>query len=82
MPRMIGQRSSLLRRQRDVSQPLPGASWDGYFDAMRQTARECKRDGITAFAFGDLWHSGMQTTKVERFSPFGVFVVLSRWGMS
>lgn len=60
--------------------PLPGASWDGYLDAMRQAAQACKRDGIDAFAFGDLECSGMRATKVEQFAPFGIDVVLPLWG--
>ena len=34
--------------------PLPGAGLDGYVEVMRVAAMEMRREGIDAFAFGDL----------------------------
>lgn len=62
--------------------PLSGAGLDGYVEAMRMAAMEMRREGIDAFAFGDLTCSGVRRSKEEQFGPLGIEVLEPLWGMT
>lgn len=62
--------------------PLPGAGLDGYVAAMRGAAMQMRREGIDAFAFGDLTCSDVLHLKEEQFGPLGIEVLEPLWGMT
>lgn len=62
--------------------PLPGAGLDGYVDVMRRAAAQMRREGIDAFAFGDLTCSDVRHYKEEQFGPLGIEVLEPLWGMT
>ncbi|HEY5294903.1 MAG TPA: hypothetical protein VIJ70_05455 [Gaiellaceae bacterium] len=62
--------------------PLPGAGLDGYVEVMRAAAMQMRREGIDAFAFGDLTCSDVRRHKEEQFGPLGVKVLEPLWGMT
>jgi uncharacterized protein (TIGR00290 family) len=62
--------------------PLAGAGLDGYVDVMRTAAIRMRREGIDAFAFGDLSCSGVRRHKEEQFGPLGIEVLEPLWAMT
>lgn len=62
--------------------PLPGAGLDAYVEVMRATALQMRRDGIDAFAFGDLTCSDVLRHKQEEFAPVGIEVLEPLWGLT
>jgi uncharacterized protein (TIGR00290 family) len=62
--------------------PLPGAGPDGYVEVMRAAAVQMCREGIDAFAFGDLMCSDVRRHKEEQFGRLGIEVLEPLWGMS
>lgn len=62
--------------------PLPGAGLDGYVEVMRVAALQMRREGIDAFAFGDLTCSDVRRHKEEQFGPLGIEVLEPLWGMT
>ena len=62
--------------------PLPGAGLDGYVEVMRAAAMQMGREGIDAFAFGDLTCSDVRRHKEEQFGPLGIDVLEPLWGMT
>ncbi|HEX4520268.1 MAG TPA: hypothetical protein VH063_11875 [Gaiellaceae bacterium] len=62
--------------------PLPGAGLDGYIEVMRAAAIHMRREGIDAFAFGDLTCSDVRRHKEEQFGPLGIAVLEPLWGMT
>ncbi len=62
--------------------PLPGAGLDGYAEVMRSAATEMRREGIGAFAFGDLTCSDVRRQKEEQFGPLGIEVLEPLWGLT
>lgn len=62
--------------------PLPGAGLDGYAEVMQAAAAQMRREGIGAFAFGDLTCSGVRRHKEEQFGPLGIEVLEPLWGMT
>jgi uncharacterized protein (TIGR00290 family) len=62
--------------------PMPGAGLDGYVEVMRAVALQMGREGIDAFAFGDLSCSGVRRHKEEQFRPLGIEVLEPLWGMT
>lgn len=62
--------------------PLPGESLDGYVGVMQTAAKQMRREGIDAFAFGDLMCSGMRHHKEAQFEPLGIEVLEPLWGMT
>jgi uncharacterized protein (TIGR00290 family) len=62
--------------------PLPGAGLDGYVEVMKDTAAQLRREGIDAFAFGDLTSSGVLRHKQEQFGPLGIEVLEPLWGLT
>ncbi|NYF98518.1 ATP-binding protein [Janibacter cremeus] len=78
----------LLQAQADsIGLPLqivaiPGPGLDGYVEAMDAAATRMRREGIDAFAFGDLSASGVLDHKREQFQPLGIDVLEPLWGLS
>jgi uncharacterized protein (TIGR00290 family) len=62
--------------------PLPGTGLDGYVETMRAAAVQMRREGIDAFAFGDLSCSDVRRLKQEQFEPLGIQVLEPLWGMT
>jgi uncharacterized protein (TIGR00290 family) len=62
--------------------PMPGAGLDGYVEVMRAAALQMRREGIDAFAFGDLTCSDVLRHKQEQFAPLGIEVLEPLWGMT
>jgi uncharacterized protein (TIGR00290 family) len=62
--------------------PLPGVGLDGYVEVMRTTALQMRREGIDAFAFGDLTCSDVRRHKQDQFGPLGIEVLEPLWGMT
>ena len=62
--------------------PLPGPDLDGYVEVMRAAAMQMRREGIDAFAFGDLKCSDVRHHKEEQFGPLGIEVLEPLWGMT
>lgn len=62
--------------------PLPGAGLDGYVETLREAAMDMRREGIDAFAFGDLSCSGVRRSKEEQFAPLGIEVLEPLWEMT
>ena len=62
--------------------PLPGVGLDGYVEVMRTAALQMRREGIDAFAFGDLTCSDVRRHKEEQFGPLGIEVLEPLWGMT
>lgn len=62
--------------------PLAGAGLEGYVEVMQAAAVQMRREGIDAFAFGDLTCSDMRDHKQEQFGPLGIEVLEPLWGMS
>lgn len=62
--------------------PLPGAGLEGYVEVMRAAAIQMRREGIDAFAFGDLACSDVRRHKEEQFNPLGIEVLEPLWGMT
>jgi uncharacterized protein (TIGR00290 family) len=62
--------------------PLPGAGLDGYVEAMQAAATQMRREGIEAFAFGDLTCSDVRRHKEEQFGALGIEVLEPLWGMT
>jgi uncharacterized protein (TIGR00290 family) len=62
--------------------PLPGAGLDGYVEVMQAAAIQMRREGIDAFAFGDLTCSDVRGHKEEQFGPLGIEVLEPLWGMT
>lgn len=62
--------------------PLPGVGLDGYVEVMRAAALQMRREGIDAFAFGDLTCSDVRRHKEEQFGPLGIEVLEPLWGMT
>jgi uncharacterized protein (TIGR00290 family) len=62
--------------------PLPGAGLDGYVETMATAAREMHREGIDAFAFGDLTRSDVRSLKEAQFGPIGLTVLEPLWGLT
>jgi uncharacterized protein (TIGR00290 family) len=62
--------------------PMPGAGLDGYVEVMRAAAKQMRREGIGAFAFGDLTCSDVRRHKEEQFGPLGIEVLEPSWGMT
>ena len=61
---------------------LPGVGLDGYVAVMRAAALQMRREGIDAFAFGDLTCSDVRRHKQEQFGPLGIEVLEPLWGMT
>jgi len=78
----------LLRAQADaaglplLTVALSGPGLDDYVEVMNTATRELHRDGIRAFAFGDLEHSGALAYREDQFTPHGVEMVEPLWGMT
>lgn len=78
----------LLQAQADsIGLPLqtvtiPGPGLDGYVEAMDAAATRMRREGIDAFAFGDLSSSGVLDHKRRQFEPLGIEVLEPLWGLS
>lgn len=78
----------LLQAQADsIGLPLepvaiPGPGLDGYIQAMDAAAARMRREGIDAFAFGDLSSSGVLDHKRQQFEPLGIEVVEPLWGLT
>lgn len=62
--------------------PMPGTGLDGYVEVMRAAALQMRREGIDAFAFGDLTCSDVLRHKQEQFAPLGIDVLEPLWGMT
>ncbi len=62
--------------------PLAGAGLDGYVPVMQAAAVQMRREGIDAFAFGDLTCSDVRRHKEEQFGPLGIEVLEPLWGMT
>lgn len=62
--------------------PLRGVGLDGYTEAMNAAAVQLRREGIDAFAFGDLGASGVLEQKQAQFGPLGIEVLEPLWGLS
>ncbi|WP_142026519.1 ATP-binding protein [Blastococcus colisei] len=62
--------------------PMRGAGLDGYVDVMNAAAVQMRREGIDAFAFGDLTSSDVRHHKEEQFGPLGIEVLEPLWGLS
>jgi uncharacterized protein (TIGR00290 family) len=62
--------------------PLPGVGLEGYVEVMRVAALQMRREGIDAFAFGDLTCSDVRRHKQDQFGPFGIEVLEPLWGMT
>lgn len=62
--------------------PLPGAGLDGYVEVMQEAAVQMRREGIDAFAFGDLTCSDVRRHKEDQFGPLGIEVLEPLWGMT
>ncbi|HVV48908.1 MAG TPA: ATP-binding protein [Polyangia bacterium] len=62
--------------------PLPGPGLEGYVETIEETAVEMRREGIDAFAFGDLTCSDVRRHKEEQFGRLGIEVLEPLWGMS
>ncbi len=62
--------------------PLLGPGLDGYVDVMNTAAARMRREGIDAFAFGDLNLSGVRRHKQEQFGPLGFEVLEPLWDFS
>jgi uncharacterized protein (TIGR00290 family) len=62
--------------------PLPGVGLEGYVEVMRVAALQMRREGIDAFAFGDLTCSDVRRHKQDQFGPLGIEVLEPLWGMT
>lgn len=62
--------------------PMSGTGLDGYSTAMLQVATRMRRQGIGAFAFGDLDCSGARRIRQEQFASTGLEVLEPLQGMS
>lgn len=62
--------------------PLPGSALEGYAETMRVAATQMRREGIDAFAFGDLTCSDVRRHKEAQFAPLGIEVLEPLWGMT
>lgn len=62
--------------------PLPGVGLDRYVEGMHAAAVQMRREGIDAFAFGDLACSDVLRRKQEQFAPLGIEVLEPLWGMT
>jgi diphthamide synthase (EF-2-diphthine--ammonia ligase) len=62
--------------------PLPGAGLDSYVEVMQAAAAQMRREGIDAFAFGDLTCSDVRGHKQEQFGPLGIEILEPLWGMT
>jgi len=73
--------TALLRAQAEsIGLPLhtvaiPGPGLTGYTEAMAAAAAEMRREGIDAFAFGDLAASGVLEHRREQARPLGIEVL-------
>lgn len=78
----------LLQAQADsIGLPLqtvaiPGPGLDGYVDVMDAAAVGMRREGVDAFAFGDLSSSGVLDHKRAQFEPLGIEVLEPLWGLT
>lgn len=78
----------LLQAQADsIGLPLqtvtiPGPGLDGYVEAMDTAAARMRREGIDAFAFGDLSASGVLDHKRAQFEPLGIEVLEPLWELT
>lgn len=78
----------LLQAQADsIGLPLhtvaiPGPGLDGYVEAMDAAAAVMRREGVDAFAFGDLPSSGVLDHKRAQFEPLGIDVLEPLWGLT
>jgi uncharacterized protein (TIGR00290 family) len=61
---------------------LPGAGLDRYVEVMQAAALQMRREGIDAFAFGDLACSDVLRHKQEQFAPLGLQVLEPLWDMT
>lgn len=61
---------------------IPGPGLDGYVEAMDAATTRMRREGIDAFAFGDLSSSGVLDHKVAQFGPLGIEVLEPLWGLT
>lgn len=62
--------------------PLPGPGLDGYVATIETAAREMHRQGVDAFAFGDLPRSGVRRLKEAQFGPLGLTVLEPLWDLT
>ncbi len=62
--------------------PLLGDGLEGYVEVMRESAVQMRREGIDAFAFGDLTCSDVRRHKEDQFGPLGIEVIEPLWGMT
>ncbi|MEO6885489.1 MAG: ATP-binding protein [Jatrophihabitantaceae bacterium] len=62
--------------------PLPGAGLDGYVKVMQEAALQMRREGVDAFAFGDLTCSDVRRHKEDQFGRLGIEVLEPLWGMT
>jgi len=74
----------LAAQARSIGLPLQtiamcGPGLDGYVEVMNEATVAMRRDGIEAFAFGDLSSSNVLGHKVEQFAPLGIEVVEPLW---
>ena len=62
--------------------PLAGPGLDGYVEVMQAAAAQMRREGVDAFAFGDLMCSDVRRHKEEQFGPLGIEVLEPLWGLT
>lgn len=78
----------LLRAQADAlgipvqTVTLPGPGLDGYVECMTAEATAMRREGIGAFAFGDLRSSGALTHRQDHLRPLGIEVIEPLWNLT
>jgi uncharacterized protein (TIGR00290 family) len=60
----------------------PNEAMSGYETVMRQTVEHFRREGVTAFAFGDIFLEDLRAYRQAQLAPYGIELIEPLWGMT